>query len=787
MTESIASTPVSARLAPALAGLVLLVSPALAQTPAATQPDTSAVIDFRIPSLPLAAALDSFFRQSGVRVTWRADGVARPDSRELIGRYRAGQALRRLLAGTRLEARFTGSASVTLEPAVQTLASVDVVAPPHRRSGYAPSPVLSALKTPTLLRDVPLSVTVVSRALIADQGMQGMADVVRYLPGATMGQGEGNRDQPTIRGNGTTANFFLDGVRDDLQYYRDLYNVERVEGLKGANALTFGRGAGGGVINRVAKQAGWTSVRDVSFQGGSFDNRRGTLDVGQGIGRQVALRVNGLYENSDQFRRGVTLERYGINPTLTVIPGSRTTVTLGFEHFRDRRTADRGIPSFRGVPAPTDIQTFFGDPRTSNSSAQVDIATAGIEYQSDAVTLRNRTRLADYAKFYQNVFPGAVNAAGTQVSLSAYNNGTDRRNLFNQSELVFRTATGAISHTLLAGLELGRQVTDNRRTTGYFDNDATSALAPFDQPTVSRPVTFRPSATDADHRAAATTISFYAQDELHLSSRWRLVAGVRYERFEVDFHDRRADRDLGRRDDLLSPRVGFLYYPGDRVSLYGSFGVTALPSAGDQFASLTTTSATLEPERFTNYEIGVKWDLRDDLAVTAAVYRLDRTNTTAPDPDDPAKVVQTGSQRTKGIEIGVNGQLTRSWQIAGGYANQDAVVTSRTLAASPGARVALVPEQTLSLWNRYQVVTRLGLGLGLIHQGAMFAAIDNAVTLPAFTRVDAAAFVAITGGLRGQLNLENVFNRRYFPSAHSNNNISPGSPRAFRISLTAGF
>jgi catecholate siderophore receptor len=760
----------------------LAVRPVVAQQAA----DTTATIAFTIPALPLRAALDSFARQSGVTVNWdRPADDAR--STEVIGRYPAARALRLLLTGSGFAARFTSPRSASLEPAVQRLANVEVIGHARRATTYAAPVTSSATKTPTPLRDVPQSVTVVTRSLIADQAMQSMADVARYLPGVTMGHGEGNRDQPTIRGNGTTANFFLDGVRDDVQYFRDLYNVERVEALKGASALIFGRGTGGGVINRVAKEASWTPVRDATFQGGSHENRRATVDIGQGLTDAVAFRINGLYENSNQFRRDVGVERWGLNPTVRLNAGPGTTVTTGYEHFEDYRTADRGIPSFRGLPAPTDVHTFFGDPRASHASVRVDALSAAVEHQAGRVTLRNRTRYADYDKFYQNVFPGAVDSAGAEVSLSAYNNATARRNFFNQSDLILHTSTGPFDHTVLAGIEVGRQVSDNFRNTGYFDDTATSITAPFDHPTVSPAVTFRQGATDADNHTAVSTLSFYAQDQLVLSRHWQLVAGLRYERFDVDFHNNRTNQDLTRRDDLISPRVGLLFKPLGRLSMYGSVSVSALPSSGDQFSSLTATTETLEPERFTNYEIGAKWDLREDLALTAAAYRLDRTNTTAPDPQDPTRLVQTGSQRTKGIELGVTGNLTPIWQVAGGYANQDAYVTSRTAAAPPGARVPLVPRQTLSLWNRVQVAPRIGLGLGIVHQARMFAAIDDAVTLPAFTRLDLGAFATLTSRLRLQLNVENLFDRRYFATANGNNNISPGAPRSFRASLTAGF
>jgi len=669
---------------------------------------------------------------------------------------------------------------------VRVLKTLEVTA--ARLRSYRGSLTSSATRTPTLLRDVPQSVTVVSRDLIADQNMQSMADVTRYMPGVTIAQGEGNRDQATIRGNGTSAGFFVNGVRDDVQYFRDLYNVERVEALNGGNALIFGRGTGGGVINRVTKEAGFTPVREMTLEGGSYGTKRGTVDVGQGVSQTVALRLNGVYENSDVFRRDVNVERYGVNPTLSFVPGAKTRITAGYEHFYDHRTADRGVPSFAGAPAPANPRTFFGDPSQSYADARVSVGTMAIQHAiTPDVELRNRTVYGYYDKFYQNVFPGAVDPTGTEVALSAYNHAVPRWNAFNQTELTWRAATGSVTHTLLGGVEVGRQVTRNFRNTGFFGDTQTSVAVPLADPTVSAPVTFRQSATDADNRTRATTLSVYAQDQVALTSYLQLIAGARVERFDIDFHNFRSGDDLSRTDDIVSPRTGVVIKPVEPLSFYGSYSVSHLPSSGDQFTTLTATTETLEPEKFTNYEVGAKWDVIDDLSLTTAVYRLDRTNTTAPDPADPSRVVQTGSQRTKGFELGAMGNVTPAWQVAAGYANQDAYVTSRTASAVPEAKVPLVPRNTLSLWNRYQIVPALGLGLGVIYQDRMFAAIDDAVTLPSFTRFDGAAFLTIRRDLRAQVNVENVFDRKYFVTSNSNNNISPGSPRAVRVSIAAGF
>jgi catecholate siderophore receptor len=212
-----------------------------------------------------------------------------------------------------------------------------------------------------------------------------------------------------------------------------------------------------------------------------------------------------------------------------------------------------------------------------------------------------------------------------------------------------------------------------------------------------------------------------------------------------------------------------------------------LPSSGDQFSALTLITQQVKPEKFSNYEVGAKLDLRSDLMFTTAIYRQDRTNTRATDPNDPTRIVQTGSQRTKGFELGASGRLTRAWMVVGGYAHQNAFISSVTTAARAGAQVALVPHDTFSLWNKYQINSKLGVGLGIIHRADVFAAVDNSVVLPAYTKLDSAVYVPISERWKLQANFENLLNHRYYLTADGNNNISPGSPRAIRLSLRVGF
>ncbi|MCI0750163.1 MAG: TonB-dependent siderophore receptor [Nevskiales bacterium] len=659
--------------------------------------------------------------------------------------------------------------------------------------GYAVKNTRTATRTDTPLLDVPQSITVVTQEQIRDQAMQNLGDVVRYVPGVGMAQGEGNRETPIFRGNSSTSDFFVDGLRDDVQYFRDLYNIDRVEVLKGPNAMIFGRGGVGGVINRVTRWADWTPLREVTLQLGSFENARTTFDLHQGFSDTFAAGVTGLYEDTNSYRDHVTLERSGINPTFAVKAGPDTQLRLGLEYFRDERVADRGIPSFQGRPFETDEATFFGDPGRSPTDTYVQAYTAFVDHDfGGGLSLRNATRYGDYDKYYQNVFASGAVSGGT-VPIQAYNSDTQRENLFNQTDLVYTFATGSVAHTLLGGLELGSQDTTNLRLTGTFVSTATTTFnTPISSPTINEPVTFAPSASDANNNGRATIAAVYVQDQIEFTPQIMTVFGLRYDHFKVNFHDDRASatvRQIITKDDLLSPRLGLIYKPVERASIYTAYSLSYLPRAGEQLGSLSvsptsTGNAALEPEEFINYEIGAKWDLRPDLAVSAALYQLDRNNVAIPDPMIPTQLILVDGQETRGLELGLSGRVTSDWSIAGGYAWQTGVLTAGSLS---GATLAQLPKHTFSLWNRYDFTPMWGAGLGVYASDDWYASTSNTVTLPGYARLDAAVFFTLNRNLRAQLNVENLLDEDYFLNAHNDNNLTPGSPAAVRVGLIANF
>jgi catecholate siderophore receptor len=653
--------------------------------------------------------------------------------------------------------------------------------------GYRATRSSTVTRTDTPLRDVPQSVQVIPEALMKDQAMQSMAQVIRYVPGASMNPGEGGRDQPVLRGISTNSDFYVDGLRDDALYFRDPYNAERIEILKGPSGMTFGRGGAGGVINRVTKRPLDTPRRELGLTLGTENAKRATVDIsgrlGAGAG-QAGYRVNAMVEDSGGFRDGFELRRSGINPVFEFFPSDATSVLVGYEHFEDRRTIDRGIPSQGSAPYETARETFFGNAGQSEGSGRVDALTARIEHQLGAnLTLRNNLRVTDSSTFRQNVQPAtAVNSSGN-LQISAYNSANERTNVFNQTEAEARLTMGGMEHLVLAGVEFGRQRSDSTRITGYF-NGVERAVVSAQSP-LATVTEWRTKASDGNNLVTANVAAAYVQDQITLTPQWKAVAGVRYDRFKVDFDDRRAvPLDLARTDAEFSPRVGVIYQPTASQSYYASYSYAFLPSAEN--LSLAANTAELEPEKAKNWEFGAKWDLTPGLSATAAIFRLDRANVKATDPNDSTRLQLTGLQRTEGFELGIQGQLTERWQVYAGFAKLDAEIKQATTVPA-GTKVALVPRQAASLWNRIDLAAGWSAGLGIVHQSDVYASSTNLVRLPSYTRVDGAVFYQVDKNTRIALNLENLTDRRYYATAGGDNNIIPGAPRSAKVSLSKGF
>lgn len=648
--------------------------------------------------------------------------------------------------------------------------------------GYRPVDA-NAVKTPTPLVDVPQTITVLTREQLDDQGITQLGDALRYVPGVVLGQGEGHRDQITLRGQNTTADFYLDGLRDDTQYYRSLYNIERVEVLKGANALLFGRGGGGGVINRVSKTPDLDRVKgQASANVDSFGAFALAADWNQPFTETVGARFNGTYEEFDNHRQEFEGRFIGVNPTLAFEPGDATRVELSYNYDDDRRITDRGVPSLGGKPLTGFDNTFFGRTDLNIATVKAHIAQARVDHDlAENLSFNVLGQYSHTDKYYGNVFASGPVLAN-KVAMSGYDSGTLRDSWVGQANLVWTGQTGGIGHTLLAGVEAADQDTHaTRRNTITTDANRTVTLA---ERIVMPAFAYGDFVTNS--RTDVRTLSAYVQDQVELASFLQVVAGVRFDEFRISGRNAVNGANASRTDKMWSPRFGVVVKPQANMSFYGSFTRSFLPQSGDQFGALDPTQATLAPEQFENLEAGVKWDINPGLAFTAAAYRLDRDNSRFNNPVTGLPEL-SGKTRTKGIELQLAGRVTPDLQVSVGYTLQDGAVLSRTTAADVTQDLPQLPRHQFAAWTRYNVTKQLGLGLGVTHQSDSFATISNAVTLPAFTRVDAAVFYDVSDRFSVQLNVENLTDTDYFPAAHTDNNISTGEPLNARISVKAKF
>lgn len=663
---------------------------------------------------------------------------------------------------------------------------------------------MNSVKTPTPIRDVPQSLSILTDTQIQDQAFTNFGDVLRYTPGLSISQGEGHRDAIIIRGIQTTADFFVDGIRDDVQYYRPLYNVEQVEILRGSNALLFGRGGGGGVINRVQKRPEFgEQFSSINLGADTLGAWTGSVDTNFVVSDDAAGRLNAYYTGMDNHRDFYDGNAFAINPTFKMRLGEQTTAAFSYEYVEDDRVVDRGVPSRvvaggPNVPLEGYEDTFFGSPDENLTTLQASLLRARVEHEF-STSLRGdvTVQYADYDKLYQNLYPSdAVDVTGgtfSQVELDGYRDTTDRQNLIVQANLVGEFDTGRIGHTLLLGAEFGNQDTANARQDNVFAANGDDQLViPFTNPLDIPAFGFDSPARDRESEVTFT--SLYLQDQVSLTDQFKVLLGLRYDDFDIEVLDNIEQNDgdaiggnFAREDTEVTPRLGFIYKPMENVSAYASYSETFLPRSGDQFLTLDLTSENTRPQFFENREIGLKWDIRPDLALTAAVFELERESYTSVDPQDASQLVVIDGSVTDGFELQLNGRLTDRWSVMAGYSNLDGTVVRTDGAGATGNKTRQTPENMFSIWNSIRFTSQFRIGVGATYQDSFFVREDNSVEVPSYTRIDAAAYYQLNPSTRLQLNIENLLDEDYFPDAHSNNNISTGRPLNARLSLVMEF
>ncbi len=667
-------------------------------------------------------------------------------------------------------------------------------------SDYAPAVSSSATKTAAALRDVPQAVNVVSEELIRDQAAHSLQDVLQNVPGVGMSSGDGQRDQVTIRGFTAIADQFIDGIRDDALYFRDLSNIERVEVIKGPAAVLYGRGSSGGLINRVTKKPQAGSFGELTLNLGSHDLKRIALDANVQAADGVSLRVTGAHEDSGSYRDQGFLRRTAVAPSLAAKLGASTQLLVQAEHATDTRITDFGIPSLNGRPVDVAPSTYYGSGnarRDDTSSSRVSALTVTLDHRfSESLSLHNVTRRYSYDLDRKNTPPsGTVDAATMTVSRSRGLVMREEDGWFNQTELSLRQMMAGLQHDWLAGVEIGRQ---NKDQNFISQNN-------IDRVSLLNPGGVVPQAFSAATLAAANpahsvfdVVGVYLQDQLTLSPQWKALLGLRYDVFDQSTSLVRTGASLSRKDKTWSPRAGLVWQPSAWASHYLSVSKSYQPS-GENFA-LAANNASNDPEQTRNVEVGSKLDLLDGaLAVTASLFNLERTGIKTNDPTNPSVLINVGEQRTRGLELTANGHLPHGWAVSASYAYLDGRITrSNATQASPqtpvvqiplqGKRPSLTPRHSASLWAVKQMDHGFSAGGGLRYSADRYASASNAVVLPGYVTVDLAAYYR-SRAVDLALNLKNATNRRYIVSGHGANDnlLVPAAPRAVELSATYRF
>ena len=647
---------------------------------------------------------------------------------------------------------------------------------------------VTALKTPVPIIDVPQTLSIVTDDEIRIQGFRELGDIVRYTPGVNTSQGEGHRDSIVFRGVRSTADFYLDGVRDDVQYYRSLYNLEQVEILRGPNALLFGRGGTGGIINRVTKKA----VLDEQF--GSFDMGADSfgafdfaVDYNVSTGEKSALRINFHSDTLENHRDYYDGDRYGFNPTFRLELSPATTLDLSYEHADHERFIDRGVPTLNGEPVEAFEEIVFGDTDTNLQTLRADIYRANLSHEfSDTRKGNLVVQYSDFQKMYKNYYASGY-SGGDTFTADGYKDPTERTNLIISGNIVNEFQTGSAKHTLLVGAEIIDTENENYRYNTFFittedDNEVFN---------ITRPINFGVNAAGvrtyndftADLKSSTESdievTSIYIQDQIDVTGKFKILLGGRFDNFDITVRDVKKGTSESREDEEFSPRAGLIFKPQENVSLYVSYAESFLPRSGEQFKKLDANAARLDPDVYESTEIGVKWDIRPGLSFTASYF--DSEQTIATRDSDTGENSEIVGLQVDGIELELKGQVTEKLSLAIGYSDLDGETAK-------GGEPREIPEYTASLWATYEVNDRFGIGFGVTAQGESNIKNDKpGLILPDYTRVDFAAYYDLADDLSIQLNVENVTDELYFPHSHSTHQASVGEPLNARISLRKTF
>jgi iron complex outermembrane receptor protein len=778
--------------------------------------EQSEEVEFSIPSQPLGSAITSFADQANYRLLVTSDMTEGKNSNGLSGRHTPEEGLGMLLAGTGLTYRLTEARTVTLErtaigPLPVPLSQNQDAVPPSQNPntgvtaaakpvkvpeivvkdvterGYVTDESSSATRIPVPIEETPRSIEVVTRQVLDDQKVIRFSEALRNVSGVSQATTQGGQGGTfMIRGFASDLNVFKNGFRDDSTFgsraQRDVLNIETIEVVKGPPSYLYGRSDPGGVINQVTKAPLKERYYSAEMIIGSYGLYRPQFDIGGPLNASKTLtyRFNGMYESAGSYRDGVYTNRIFLAPTIGWEAGSRTTFRFEGEYFYDKSPIDRGLIAIdRGV-APIPITSFLGDP-TRRSEVQHGKATVTMEHWfNDMFKWRSAFRAAVTKSGYSSLEAISLLDQGTgSLLLGRFEIPTTVQSHYLQNEIHGVFSTGSIKHKTIIGIELGREVSSAVQFDDGFGGLG-STINIFN--TNIRSFINEPLTRTFDGKQVNNVLGGYFGDHISLLENLHIHAGGRLDLFEQNLDDRLNGTSNSQTNRAFSPSVGIAYLPWKPITLYANYTESFAPqTAGARSAN----NSLFDPERGKALEGGIKLQTFENrLRANIAVFDIRKKNVLTADPNAGFLFsVQTGAQRSKGIEFDIAGKILPGWDVIANYAYIDARVT-QDLLFQAGSRVPNSSLHQGSVWTTYffqeGVVKGFGAGVGMYAQGkrhGIFECQDPAncqapFDLEGYVRMDAALYyrkqeIFDKTNVLAALNFTNVLGQRYFTGAQN--------------------
>ncbi len=668
------------------------------------------------------------------------------------------------------------SPSPSPSPAPRFETAVDVEGEPHA----LPDTNVTAMKVGIPILRTPASVAVVPATLVEDQGGAVLSDSLRNVSGVGVGTVFGLFDHFVVRGFDSLSGGLVltDAAAEPEATQYPLYNVERVEVLKGPSAFVYGGSPLGSVVHLVRKQPQDARFGELDVSFGSFGTWDARVDLNAArSGGWAAIRLNALSRGTDSWRDGRQGRLHAINPALRLTPSPSTRVDVNVEYLRSELAPDSGLPlspffTVPAVPRSRSFQSPLDDSRQNLWRLRLD---ADLRVSS-ATTLHGKIYYTDLdwdstATLLSGLQP---TGAGLAVNRSLAILDDRQRLLGRQFEAASRFSTWGADHRLLTGFE-------NSRLTDRFRQDAAllpaiDLLLPVE--TAQPPARVIPGFSAAADATAFVT-ALYLVDRIAFSERLLLLLGARLDAIDYVDDATATERNATR----VSPMGGVVVSPNDGLSLYVVASSAFAPPSSQ-------VSGPRDPETSRQFELGAKASIIGGKGLaTAAVYDLRRENIAIPDASGLLR--QNGDQRSRGFELELRAE-TGATSVVAGYAFTDATMerfAERVVSFDPttfmpvfttidrsGNAPPFAPRHLFNAWasHRFSAV-ELGAGLRLV--GRQLVAEDNLVAIDSYALVDVMAAYRL-GRARFIVNLHNVTGAEYASRGFGGSSVIPGSPFA---------